>query len=130
MVAAAAIIIILVFGFWHNHRSNQIDALMAVHFPHVESPLDITRSSDDTSRDLLKERAYNLYSLYLYREAAPLLKEHFDASGDEHSLFLAALSHIRCHQIKKAESILASINDRVYKQQIEAEIQLYKTEIK
>ena len=102
---------------------------MAVHFPHIESPLDITRSSNDTSRDLLKERAYNLYTLYLYEEAAPLLKEHFETNGDEHSLFLAALSYIRCHQIKNAESILSSLADPAYKKQIETEIQLYKTEI-
>ncbi len=76
-------------------------------FVHVPSPLQIIRSSDETTdNDAIRVKAYSLYEDKAYRQAAPLLFQYHKVTGDIYSPYFAGLSYLASYELRKAQSCL------------------------
>ena len=105
-LAAASIILIVASIFVININSIN-KSVIDQQFIHVDSDLVIKRS--DSGGDISEKRlkAYSLYEVKAYNEAAPLLLELFSEESDTASLYFAGISYLASYKIEKAKTCLS-----------------------
>lgn len=109
-VAAASILIVGVVGYqwWVDAQEDRRqDELFAQYFEPLPSPYSTTRSETTSdSLSFLKRKAYNLYAIEAYKEAAPMLEQVFEEEKDTLCLLYAGIAYLGARDLEKAEEVL------------------------
>ena len=102
LVGIAASIIIAAAAVFLLTQDSTDFSLIDNEFVHLPSDLYVTRSDDSLPYQNDRLKAYSLYEIKSYDEAAPLLYQLFENKIDTVSLYYAGLSYLASHQLKRA----------------------------
>lgn len=108
-LAAAATILFAGFLLWQVNQSSKIDRLLEEHFEHYPSNIGVMRSDANSEISQLKLRAYNLYEIYEYKDAAPLLYKVYEEERDTMSLFYAGVAYLGSGDLDRAEECFVEV---------------------